>query len=316
MSGRLLGKKLSSYQIIISGFLGVILIGTFLLMLPVSSKRAAWTSPETALFTSTSAVCVTGLVVQDTATCWSVFGQAVILVLIQIGGLGIVTVAAFVATLSGRNISLLQRSMLQDSISAHQIGGIVKLTGFIFKTAFLAELLGALVMLPAFCKAFGASGIWMALFHSISAFCNAGFDVMGAKTGVFSSLTFFRGSAGVSLPVCLLIVFGGVGFLTWDDMVANRFRFKKNRMQSKAILTATAAPDAPPNISKPTSASAAGCSRWNNKQRPHPNTGVDHTKKPSATMQTAFYIAIVPGRGSDETGIIGGELAFRDFIFR
>ena len=251
MSGRLLGKKLSSYQIIISGFLGVILIGTFLLMLPVSSKRAAWTSPETALFTSTSAVCVTGLVVQDTATCWSVFGQAVILVLIQIGGLGIVTVAAFVATLSGRNISLLQRSMLQDSISAHQIGGIVKLTGFIFKTAFLAELLGALVMLPAFCKAFGASGIWMALFHSISAFCNAGFDVMGAKTGAFSSLTFFRGSAGVSLPVCLLIVFGGVGFLTWDDMVANRFRFKKYRMQSKAILTATAAPDAPPICPNP-----------------------------------------------------------------
>ena len=200
MSGRLLGKKLSSYQIIISGFLGVILIGTLLLMLPVSSKQRIWTAPEDALFTSTSAVCVTGLVIRDTAMHWSVFGQTVILILIQIGGLGVVSVAAFLATLSGRRISLLQRSMLQDSISAHQIGGIVKMTGFVFKVAFLTELLGALVMLPAFCRSFGAAGIWMAVFHSVSAFCNAGFDVMGGKTGAFSSLTFFRGSIGVSLP--------------------------------------------------------------------------------------------------------------------
>ena len=204
MRGRLLGKKFSSYQIIISGFLGVILIGTLLLMLPVSAKQRAWTSPGDALFTSTSAVCVTGLVVRDTASYWSAFGQAVILLLIQ-------------------------------------IGGIVKMTGFIFRAAFLAEFLGALVMLPSFCGAFGPSGIWMALFHSVSAFCNAGFDVMGAKTGAFSSLTFFRGNVGVALPVCLLIVFGGIGFLTWDDFAANRFRFRKYRMQSKAILTVTAA---------------------------------------------------------------------------
>ena len=240
MIGRLLGKKLSSYQIIISGFLGVILIGTILLMLPVSAKQRVWTSPENALFTATSAVCVTGLVVQDTATYWSVFGQAVILIMIQIGGLGIVSVTAFLATISGRRISLLQRSMLQDSISAHQIGGIVKMTGFVFKVAFLAELLGALVMLPAFCKSFGVAGIWMAVFHSISAFCNAGFDIMGNQTGAFSSLTFFRGSVGVSLPICLLIVIGGIGFLTWDDVAANRFRFKKYKMQSKAILVTTA----------------------------------------------------------------------------
>ena len=240
MIGRLLGKKLSSYQIIISGFLGVILIGTILLMLPFSAKQRVWTSPENALFTATSAVCVTGLVVQDTATYWSVFGQAVILIMIQIGGLGIVSVTAFLATISGRRISLLQRSMLQDSISAHQIGGIVKMTGFVFKVAFLAELLGALVMLPAFCKSFGVAGIWMAVFHSISAFCNAGFDIMGNQTGAFSSLTFFRGSVGVSLPICLLIVIGGIGFLTWDDVAANRFRFKKYKMQSKAILVTTA----------------------------------------------------------------------------
>ena len=240
MSGRLLGKKLSSYQIIITGFLGVILIGTILLMLPISAKQRVWTSPENALFTSTSAVCVTGLVVRDTATYWSVFGQSVILILIQIGGLGIVSVTAFLATISGRRISLLQRSMLQDSICAHQIGGIVKMTAFVFKVAFLAELMGALIMLPAFCRSFGSAGIWMAVFHSISAFCNAGFDVMGGKTGAFSSLTFFSGSLGVSLPICLLIVAGGIGFLTWDDIAANKFRFKKYRMQSKAILVTTA----------------------------------------------------------------------------
>ncbi len=240
MSGRLFGKKLSSYQIIILGFLSVILIGAVVLMLPICSKLRIWTSPETALFTSTSAVCVTGLVIRDTATYRSVFGQAVILILIQIGGLGIVSVAAFLATVSGRKISLLQRSMLQDSISAHQIGGIVKMTGFIFKVAFLAELLGALVMLPAFCRSFGLSGIWMALFHSVSAFCNAGFDIMGDKTGAFSSLSFFRSSIGVNLTICLLIVVGGIGFLTWDDIAANRFRFKKYKMQSKAILATTA----------------------------------------------------------------------------
>ncbi len=241
MGGHPLRRKLSSYQIIISGFLCVILIGTVLLMLPFSSKLGVWTSLEHALFTSTSAVCVTGLVVRDTATSWSIFGQAVILLLIQVGGLGIVSVAAFLATISGRKVSLLQRSMLQDSISAHQIGGIVKMTGFIFKVAFLTELLGAFVMLPAFCASFGPSGIWMAVFHSVSAFCNAGFDIMGSKTGAFSSLTFFRGSIGVNVPICLLIVVGGIGFLTWDDVAANRFHFKKYRMQSKAILVTTAA---------------------------------------------------------------------------
>ena len=241
MSGRIFGKKLSSFQIIIIGFLVLILIGTLLLMLPMSAKSRTGTSLEQALFTATSAVCVTGLVVQDTATHWSIFGQAVILLLIQIGGLGIVSVGAFIATISGRKISLLQRSMLQDCISAHQIGGIVKLTSFIFKAALIAELTGALLMMPYFCKAFGAAGIWMAVFHSISAFCNAGFDIMGDKTGAFSSLTSCAGTIGVVVPVCLLIVIGGIGFLTWDDVAAHKFHFKRYRMQSKAVLATTAA---------------------------------------------------------------------------
>lgn len=232
-------KKRSSFQIVIAGFLGVILAGTLLLMLPVAAKEGNCASLEDALFTSVSAVCVTGLVIRDTATFWSGFGQTVILILIQIGGLGVVSVAAFIAMISGRKISLFQRSMLQDSISAHQIGGLVKLTGFIFKTALIAETAGALLMLPTFCMKYGVSGIWMSVFHSVSAFCNAGFDIMGDKTGPFSSLTSFAFSPGIILPVCLLIIFGGIGFLTWKDIAENRLHFRRYRMQSKVVIITT-----------------------------------------------------------------------------
>ncbi|MBO4695866.1 MAG: Trk family potassium uptake protein [Lachnospiraceae bacterium] len=240
MKERHKGEKMSSFRIIICGFLGVILVGSFLLMLPISSQSGQWTSFEHTLFTSTSAVCVTGLIVKDTATYWSYFGQAVILLLIQIGGLGVISVTVFIANVSGRKISLLQRSMLQDSISAHQIGGIVHMTSFVFKVAFLTELAGALVMLPWFCKEFGASGIWMAFFHSISAFCNAGFDLMGSRSGQFSSLSHFAAHPGIIIPICFLIVFGGIGFLTWEDMKLHGFRLKRYKMQSKAILVTSA----------------------------------------------------------------------------
>ena len=174
-------KKLTSFQIIILGFLGVILLGTILLMLPLSSKDGCVTPFPDALFTSTSAVCVTGLVLHDTATYWSLFGQLVIMILIQIGGMGVITVAAAFALISGRKISLMQRSTMQEAISAPKVGGIVRLTSFIIKTTLLIELAGAAFMAPVFCRDFGAKGLWMALFHSISAFCNAGFDLMGAR---------------------------------------------------------------------------------------------------------------------------------------
>ncbi len=237
---RFLRKKPSSFQIIIMGFLGLILVGTILLMLPIAAKDGCGASIEDALFTSTSAVCVTGLVVRDTALYWSGFGQAVILVLIQIGGLGIVSVVAFIAMLSGRKITLLQRSMLQDSISAHQIGGIVKMIGFVFMIALITELSGAVIMLPSFCRQYGLSGIWMSVFHSVSAFCNAGFDIMGARTGAFSSLTSFAGNPGIVIPIILLIISGGIGFLTWEDIAANKLHFHKYKMQSKVILITTA----------------------------------------------------------------------------
>ena len=232
-------RRLSSFQIIILGFAGVILLGALLLMLPISTTAGGVTPFNETLFTATSAVCVTGLVVQDTGSYWSAFGQAVILTLIQIGGLGVVTVAASLALLSGRKISLMQRSTMQDAISAPQVGGIVRLTRFILRGTFLIELLGALAMLPVFCRDYGWRGIWMALFHSISAFCNAGFDILGTEDNLYPSLTGYAGSPVINITIMLLIVIGGIGFLTWDDICENKWRFHRYRMQSKVIFVTT-----------------------------------------------------------------------------
>ena len=233
-------KHLTSFQLIILGVAGVILLGTFLLMLPVSSLERVPTPFHEALFTATSAVCVTGLVVKDTGSYWSLTGQTIILVLIQIGGLGVVTVAASVSLLSGKKISLMQRSTMQDAISAPKVGGIVRLTRFILKGTFLIEATGAVLLLPAFLSDYGVKGIWLAVFHSISAFCNAGFDILGTATHTFSSLMRYSGSILVNVVIMLLIITGGICFLTWDDIYTNKLNFKRYRMQSKIILMTTA----------------------------------------------------------------------------
>ena len=230
-------NRFTSFQIIIWGFLAIILIGALLLMLPVSSKAGIITPFNEALFTSTSAVCVTGLVVQDTATYWSWFGQGIILVLIQIGGLGVITIAVSFALLSGRKISLMQRSVMQEAISAPKVGGIVRLTGFILKGTFLVEFTAAFIMMPVFVKDFGAKGIWMAIFHSISAFCNAGFDLMGTENVKYASLTSYISHPLINITIMLLIIIGGIGFLTWEDILKNKYRIKNYRMQTKVILT-------------------------------------------------------------------------------
>ena len=230
-------NRFTSFQIIIWGFIAVILIGALLLMLPVSSKAGIITPFNEALFTSTSAVCVTGLVVQDTATYWSWFGQGIILVLIQIGGLGVITIAVSFALLSGRKISLMQRSVMQEAISAPKVGGIVRLTGFVLKGTFLVEFTAAFIMMPVFVKDFGAKGIWMAIFHSISAFCNAGFDLMGTENVKYASLTSYVSHPLINITIMLLIIIGGIGFLTWEDILKNKYRIKSYRMQTKVILT-------------------------------------------------------------------------------
>lgn len=232
-------RRLSSFQIIILGFAGVILLGALLLMLPISATARCVTPFHEALFTATSAVCVTGLVVQDTGSYWSVFGQAVILTLIQIGGLGVVTVAASFALLSGRRISLMQRSIMQDAISAPKVGGIVRLTRFILRGTFLIELIGALAMLPVFCRDYGWRGIWMAVFHSVSAFCNAGFDILGTNNNLYPSLTGYVQNPVINITIMLLIITGGIGFLTWDDICENKLHFHRYRMQSKVIVIVT-----------------------------------------------------------------------------
>lgn len=233
-------NKLSSFQIIILGFAGVIVLGALLLMLPISTQNGAVTPFSKTLFTATSAVCVTGLVVFDTASYWSGFGQLIILIMIQIGGLGVISVASFLSMLAGRKISLMQRQTMQNALSAPQMGGIVKLTRFIFLVSFAIEGIGALLLMPVFMTKYGIRGIWMAVFHSVSAFCNAGFDLMGNQTGQYSSLTSFAGSGYVTLVICLLIMIGGIGFLTWKDIAVKKTRFKEYSMQTKVILVTTA----------------------------------------------------------------------------
>ncbi len=235
-----LRRHMNSAQIIILGFAALILCGALLLMLPIASQSRTVTPFHETLLTATSASCVTGLVVRSTGAHWSLFGQIVILFLIQIGGLGVVTVALCFVRLSGRKISLFQRSAMQDSISAPQVGGIVRMTSLILRGTLFTEGTGMLLLLPSFCRRFGAKGIWYALFHSISAFCNAGFDLLGTAADPFPSVTAFRTDPLVCITLALLILVGGIGFLTWEDIATHRHRIGRYRLQSKIILTVSA----------------------------------------------------------------------------
>lgn len=232
-------RRLSSSQIISLGFAAVILLGALLLMLPFATRDGRGAPFFDALFTATSAICVTGLVVQDTARYWTGFGQGVILALIQVGGMGVVTCWVMLFSAAGQKLTLRQRGTMQEALSAPKLGGVVGLTGFIVTAAAAIELLGAALLALPFCREFGAPlGLWYGLFHSVSAFCNAGFDLMG-RAAPFSSLTAFAGRPLVNLVIMLLIVTGGIGFITWDDIRTHRLHFRRYRMQSKVILTAT-----------------------------------------------------------------------------
>lgn len=208
-------------------------------MLPIATQARISTDVLSALFTAVSASCVTGLVVVDTASHWSLFGQAVILLLIQIGGLGVITMAVAITVASGQKVGLMQRSTMQDALSLHQLGGIVRLLRFVLTFAAGIELCGTLLLFPVFFQDFGAlDGLWMALFHAVSAFCNAGFDLMGTKGG--GSLMAYVANPWVNVVIMALIVSGGLGFLTWADLHQNGFRIRRWRFQTKAILSMTA----------------------------------------------------------------------------
>ena len=234
-------KIVSDFQIIILAFACVILLGGILLMLPVSSAAGFWTPLSEALFTSTSAVCVTGLVVHDTMTYWSVFGKTVILLLIQIGGMGVVTLSALVLTATGHKLGLVQRTLIQDSIGSEHMGGLVRMVRFIVKVMLTVEGIGACFLATVFIPLYGPlKGAAFSVFHSVSAFCNAGFDLMGEQ-GEYSSLTGFAANPVVTLTISLLIILGGIGFFTWKDFIDHGLKFRRYRMQTKAILVMTAA---------------------------------------------------------------------------
>ena len=233
-------RRITPFQMITISFFLLILIGSILLSLPVSQIGEDRCSYLDALFTSGSAVCVTGLVVFNTVSRWSVFGQAVILVLIQIGGLGVITFVIAVSIFSGKRIGLRERNIMQNAINAPQIGGIIRFTRFLLFFTLICEAGGALLLAPVLIRDFGlGEGLWKAVFHSVSAFCNAGFDILGTKIP-FASLTGYSGSFSVNLIIMALIVAGGLGFYTWQDIIACRFHRKKMRMQTKVILTSTA----------------------------------------------------------------------------
>ena len=231
--------KLSSTQIILGSFLTTVLIGTVLLFLPISSNSGKPTDLLTCLFTATSSLCVTGLVVVDTATHWSFFGQFVILVLIQIGGLGVVVVVTIISMFLGQKISLSQRSVIQEALATQHVGGTIKLVKFIINLVFIFEIEGEFLLFFHFKKDFDIlTSIWYSIFHSVSAFCNAGFDLMGVKAP-FSSFTSYQSSILLNVTIMFLIVFGGIGFTVWEDMFKKRFNFSKYRLQSKLVILTT-----------------------------------------------------------------------------
>lgn len=233
--------RLNPFQVIILGFLALIVVGSVLLVLPISSRSGTVTPYNECLFTSVSAVCVTGLVVEDTATHWSVFGQVVILLLIQIGGLGVITAMTALTLLFGGKISLFQKTTMQEANSVQKMGGIVRFTIFILVATFATEIVGACALMGEFVPRFGGKGVWLALFHSVSAFCNAGFDILGTEQSEFVSMTGYTGSPLLNLTVMFLIFIGGIGFMTIYDVGRNKCRFARFTLQTKVILITSAA---------------------------------------------------------------------------
>ena len=232
--------KLSSVQIIALGFFIMIGLGTALLMLPLSSQAPGGASFLDALFTATSASCVTGLVPQDTGTYWTTFGQTVIILLIQTGGLGFMSIATLFLLLLRKRLGLRQREVVVDSVSYDRLGGFVPFIRLVFLGTFLAEGLGAVLLSIRFVPQFGwGRGVYYGVWHSISAFCNAGFDLMGPYSGEYSSFTAYAGDPLVSLTICALILVGGTGFLVWEDLVHNRHHWRRYRLQTKVVLTVT-----------------------------------------------------------------------------
>ena len=232
--------RMSPTRLIALGFLMVILVGALLLMLPVSSKGEPVSFLD-ALFTATSATCVTGLVVLDNFTSWTGFGQAVILLLIQIGGLGLMTVITLFSFALGKRLGLYNRIVLMQSAGNMTLSGIGSLMRRIIPFTFVIEALGAALLAICFIPEFGfGKGLWFSAFHSVSAFCNAGFDLMGGRAP-FSSMTHYVADPLVTLTLSALIIIGGLGFLVWRDIRNQGLHFSKYQLHTKLVLVSSAA---------------------------------------------------------------------------
>lgn len=232
--------KLSYTRIIALIFLGVIILGTLLLSLPISSKSREWTPLFDCAFTATSATCVTGLLIFDSFSHWSLFGQAVLLTMIQVGGLGVMTIITMFSVFLKKKISLHERKLLIESSGTVRKSGIIKLLKEIIIGTFIFEGAGTLLLATRFCPEFGFfKGLWYSFFHSVSAFCNAGFDLLGGYSN-YSSLTPFYNDITVNLTISTLIIVGGIGYLVWQDILDFKFNFKKYSLQTKIVLITSA----------------------------------------------------------------------------
>ncbi len=231
-------EKKSTTRLIASGFALIILVGALLLTMPVSN-RSGQGNFLNSLFTATSATCVTGLVVADTYQNWTTFGQVIILCLIQVGGLGFLTLGAFISVLLKKRIGLQQREQLHESVNTLEIAGVVRLVKKIVVGTVIIELMGAILLAFRFIPRFGvARGIYFSVFHAVSAFCNGGFDLMGVNEE-YSSLVAFEGDVVVNLVIVTLILVGGIGFIVWDDVMRNKWRFHKYLLHSKIVIATT-----------------------------------------------------------------------------
>lgn len=232
--------RISPMQIIVLAFLLIILAGSLLLTLPAAARSGQATSYLTALFTAASATCVTGLSLVDTCTHWSGFGQAVILLLIQVGGLGFMTIASLFFFAVNRRIGLKERLVLAQSLGVEQLSGIVGLVRHVLIGAFAIEGTGALILTLRFWPLAGFwKALWWGVFHSVSAFCNAGFDVLGAVEAG-GSLIPFAADPIVNLTLMLLITLGGLGFFVWEDILRSR-RFRRMSVHTRLVLLISAA---------------------------------------------------------------------------
>lgn len=232
-------KKMSHTGGLAVGFALLILFGTFLLTLPAATRTGRSMDVLDALFTATSATCVTGLVVADTYQNWSVFGQLVIIMMIQIGGIGFITIGVYIAVILKKKIGLKQREAIHESVNTIQVAGVVRLTKKIIQGTFLVEAIGAVLLSFHFIPEEGlVKGIYYSVFHSISAFCNAGFDLMG-KTVPYSSFTAYEDNILINLVLMALVIIGGIGFVVWDDVFRNKWHFKKYLLHTKLVIWTT-----------------------------------------------------------------------------